>query len=155
MLINIRGSIMSEAEILSIRNELTAMVLSVVSVSFGIVSAYIVGLWFVLRHAPFVLRALSFVVFSFGLAFMGVLTIGLHELLLGTERAWSKLSGTAVEITGFGSVQIDQLNGLTQYEAAAALGAAVFSAIYLVLFFLTFFYRWPAEVDGRADRGTV
>ena len=34
---------MSEGEILSIRNELTGLVLSVVSVSFGMISAYIVG----------------------------------------------------------------------------------------------------------------
>ena len=36
---------MSEAEILSIRNDLTAIVISVVSVSFGMISAYIAGLW--------------------------------------------------------------------------------------------------------------
>jgi hypothetical protein len=36
---------MSEAEILSIRNELTDLVISVVSVSFGMISAYIAGLW--------------------------------------------------------------------------------------------------------------
>ena len=114
---------MTEAEILSIRNELTDIVVSVVSVSFGMISAYIVGLWLFLRGAPFLLRALSFRVFSCGLAFMGVLTIGLHELLLGTDRAWSKLGKTAVEIPGFGSARLEELNGLTQYEAAAALGA--------------------------------
>jgi hypothetical protein len=35
---------MTEADILSVRNELTDIVVSVVSVSFGMVSAYIVGL---------------------------------------------------------------------------------------------------------------
>jgi len=136
---------MTEAEILSIRNELTDIVVSVVSVSFGMVSAYIVGLWLFLKRAPFVLRALSFVVFSFGLAFMGVLTIGLHELLLGTQRAWAKLGTTATDIPGFGSEPLEVLNGMTQYEAAAALGGIAFLAIYLALFFLTFFNRWPVE----------
>lgn len=135
---------MTEADILSIRNDLTELVVSVVSVSFGMVTAYIVGLWLVLKRAPLVLRALSFVVFSFGLAFKGALTIGIHELMLGTERAWSKLGKTATEIPGFGSEPIAEL-GLTQYEAAAALGALAFLAIYLALFFLTFFYRWPEE----------
>jgi hypothetical protein len=135
---------MTEADILSVRNELTDLVVSVVSVSFGMISAYIVGLWLVLKRAPFILRALSFVVFSFGLAFMGALTIGVHELLLGTERAWNKLSKTATEIPGFGSDPIEAL-GLTQYEAAACLGALAFLAIYLALFFLTFFYRWPED----------
>lgn len=135
---------MTEADILSVRNELTDMVISIVSVSFGMVSAYIVGLWLFLKRAPFILRALSFVVFSFGLAFMGALTIGIHELLLGTERAWNKLAKTATEIPGFGSAPIEAL-GLTQYEAAACLGAIAFFAIYVALFVLTFFYRWPEE----------
>jgi hypothetical protein len=135
---------MTEADILSIRNDLTELVVSVVSVSFGMVTAFIVGLWLVLKRAPLVLRALSFVVFSFGLAFMGALTIGIHELMLGTERAWSKLGKTATEIPGFGSEPIAEL-GLTQYEAAAALGALAFLAIYLALFFLTFFYLWPED----------
>jgi hypothetical protein len=108
------------------------------------VSAYIVGLWLFLKRAPLILRGLSFVVFSFGLAFMGALTIGVHELLLGTERAWGKLGKTATEIPGFGSAPIEAL-GLTQYEAAAALGALAFAAIYLALFFLTFFYRWAED----------
>lgn len=135
---------MGEADILSIRNELTDIIVSVVSVSFGMISAYIVALWLFLKHAPLVLRLLSFVVFTFGLAFMGALTVGVHDLLLGTERAWSKLASTATGIPGFGSAPIESL-GLTQYEAAACLGALAFGAIYLALLFLTFFYRWPRE----------
>ncbi len=49
---------MTEADILSVRNELTDIVVSVVSVSFAMVSAYIVGLWLVLKRAPLILRAL-------------------------------------------------------------------------------------------------
>jgi hypothetical protein len=135
---------MTEADILSVRNDLTDIVIAVVSVSFGMVSAYIVGLWLFLKRAPLILRTLSFIVFSFGLAFMGALTIGVHELMLGTERAWSKLGKTATDIPGFGSAPIEAL-GLTQYEAAACLGALAFLAIYIALFFLTYLYRWPDE----------
>ncbi len=60
---------------------------------------------------------------------MGALTVGIHELLLATERAWSKLGKTATEIPGFGSAEIERW-GLTQYQAAAALGAIAFLAIY-------------------------
>jgi hypothetical protein len=139
---------MSEGEILSIRNELTGLVLSVVSVSFGMISAYIVGLWLFLRSAPFGLRAVSFLLLSSGLAFMGVVTGGLNALLLGTERAWSKLGTTSVEIASFGGERPDSLQGLSLYEASAALGCAAFAAIYLALFFFTFFYRWPDEPGG-------
>lgn len=67
---------MSEAEILSIRNDLTELIISVVSVSFGMISAYIVGLWLFLKDAPLGLRLLAFLLLSFGLAFMGGMTGG-------------------------------------------------------------------------------
>jgi hypothetical protein len=137
----------TEGEILSIRNELTALVVSVVSVSFGMISAYIVGLWLFLKDSPFGLRALAFALLSCGLAFMGVLTGGLNALLVGTERAWSKLSETSVGITSFGGERPDFLYGLSLYEASAALGCIAFVAIYLALFFFTFFYRWAGDSE--------
>jgi hypothetical protein len=42
---------MTEAEILPIRNDLTGLVVSAVSVSFGMISAYIAGLWLFLRRS--------------------------------------------------------------------------------------------------------
>lgn len=139
---------MSEGEILSIRNELTALVISVVSVSFGMISAYIVGLWLFLKDAPMALRLLCFLLLSCGLAFMGVVTGGVHALLVGTERAWSKLGPTAVGIASFGGERPNVLRGLSLYEASAVLGGFAFAAIYVALFYFTFFYRWPDQA-GR------
>lgn len=133
---------MSEGEILSIRNELTGLVISVVSVSFGMISAYIVGLWLFLKDAPLILRLMSFVLLSCGLSFMGVVTSGLHVLLVGTERAWSKLGATSIEIGSFGGERPEMLHGFSLYEASAMLGGAAFGAIYIALFYFTFFYRW-------------
>ncbi len=141
---------MTEADIFSLRNDLTAIVNSVFSVGFAIVSGYIVGLWLFLKSAPLSLRMLAFLLLSCGFAFLGALTAGLHELLLGTERAWSKLPTTATEIAGFGSERPDWLYGLTMYEGAAALGGLAFAAIYVALFCLTFFYRWPATLSANA-----
>ena len=59
---------MTEADILAIRNDLTEIVISGVSVSFGMISAYIAGLWLFLKNAPFGLRALAFFMLSIGLA---------------------------------------------------------------------------------------
>ncbi len=136
---------MTEAEILTVRNDLTEIVLSVVSVSFAMISSYIVGLWLFLRHAPFTLRALAFFMLSVGLAFMGTLTAGINDLMIGTERAWSRLSQPATGITGFGSETPAYLMGLSLYEAATVLGGMAFLAIYLALAYLSFFFRWPAE----------
>lgn len=136
---------MSEAEILAIRNDLTGLVISVVSVSFGMISAYIAGLWLFLREAPISLRLLAFFLLSCGLAFMGALTLGLNGLLVGTDHAWSKLATRATDIAGFGDVRPPWLHGLSLYEASAVLGAIAFGAIYLALAYLTFVYKWPGQ----------
>lgn len=139
---------MSEAEILSIRSELTGLVISVVSVSFGMISAYIAGLWLFLREAPISLRILAFVLLSAGLAFMGAMTWGLNDLLVGTDHAWAKLATRASDIPDFGGRRPEWLYGLTLYEASAAIGAFAFGAIYLALAYLTFVYTWPGTTAG-------
>jgi hypothetical protein len=133
---------MTEAEILSIRNELTGIVVSVVSVSFGMISAYIVGLWLFLKDAPLSLRAIAFILLSCGLAFMGGLTMGVNDLLLGTERAWKALGQNSIGVSSFGGETPAYLYGFTLYEAAALIGAIAFAAIFLALAYLTFIHRW-------------
>lgn len=140
---------MSEAEILSIRNELTGLVVSVVSVSFGMISAYIAGLWLFLREAPFSLRLLAFILLTCGLVFMGSLSWGLNDLLIGTDHAWAKLAGPATEISGFGDQRPSWLQGFTLYEASVSLGTVAFGAIYVSLAYLTFIYKWPGATAGQ------
>lgn len=139
---------MSEAEIPGVRNDVTGLVISVVSVSFGMISAYIAGLWLFLREAPISLRLLAFGLLSCGLAFMGALTLGLNGLLIGTDNAWAKLTTRASDIESFGDARPPWLDGLSLYEASAALGALAFGAIYLALAYLTFVYRWPGATAG-------
>ena len=145
---------MNEAEILSIRNELTGLVVSVVSVSFGMISTYIAGLWLFLREAPVSLRLLAFALLTCGLAFMGALTWGLNDLLVGTDRAWSKLVSPTSEISGFGNERPDWLLGFTLYGACVFLGSLAFGAIYLSLAYLTFVYRWPGSTAGQVRVST-
>lgn len=135
---------MTEAEILSVRNDATAIVVNVASFSFAMISAYIAALWLFLKDAPFALRLLAFCLLSGGLGFMGAMTVGLNDLLMATETAWAKLPQTATELPGFGNARPDYLAGYSLYEAAAALGFIAFAAIYFALFILTFFYRWDA-----------
>jgi hypothetical protein len=83
---------------------------------------------------------------SIGLFFMGFLTWGLHELMLGTDRAWAKLPQNSMGIASFGGERPDYLFGLTLYQFGAFIGFVAFVAIYLALGYLTYLYRWePAE----------
>jgi hypothetical protein len=138
---------MSEAEILSVRNEVTGLVLTVFSVSFSMITAYLVALWLFLRHAPGALRLLAFLLLTAGLGFLGAMSIGLNDILAGTERAWGTLARTVTGIPGFGSERPEWLGGFSMYEAAAALGALAFLAIYAALAYLTFLYRWPSSPE--------
>ncbi len=138
---------MTEAEILGVRNDLTQIVISVVSVSFAMISGYLVALWLFLRGAPLALRLIAFFMLSMGLAFMGALTAGINDLMMGTERAWAGLGKNSMGIAGFGSEQPDLLMGFSLYEAAALLGGIAFLILYVALFYLTFLYRWPREAD--------
>jgi hypothetical protein len=80
---------------------------------------------------------------------MGIVMWGIHELLLGTDRAWLKLAKTASEFATFGGEKPDYLHGLTLYQGGALLGLLAFVLIYLALGYLTFWYRW-----GDADEAT-
>lgn len=133
---------LTEAEILVLRGGLTGLVISVVSVSFGMISAYIAGLWLFLKNAPLSLRWIAFFLLTSGLTFMGAITWGLHELLLSTDRAWAKLETTTTEIADFGGSRPPYLAGLSLYEASAGLGFIAFAGIYLALGYMTFVYRW-------------
>ena len=138
---------MAEADILVAWGGLTGLIISVVSVSFGMISAYIVGLWLFLKDAPLALRLIAFSLLTFGLMFMGMLAWGLHELFLGTQRAWNKLPASVTEIRVFFDEGPDYLYGLSIYEVGAGLGFLVFGAIYLAVAYVSFLYRWPQ--DGR------
>lgn len=142
---------MSEAEILATRNDVTAILVSVVSISFGMISAYIVALWAFLRAAPLSLRLMAFSLLSLGLVFMGGVSVGLHHMLLGTERAWSKLASNSMELTGFGNERPGWALGYSLFDIAAGLGALAFLGIYLALLGLTFCYRWDNAPPPRAD----
>jgi hypothetical protein len=132
----------SEAEILAMRIGITGLIISVFSVSFGMVSAYIAGLWLFLKRAPLPLRLLAFALLSVGFLFMGIVTWGLHALLLGTDVAWTRLPDPSTGIASFGGARPSYLGGLSLYECGALLGIVAFSGIYAVLAFMTFAYRW-------------
>ncbi len=136
---------MTEAEIFAMRIGITGLIISVFSVSFGMVSAYIAGLWLFLKRAPLSLRLLAFGLLSAGLLFMAILTWGLHALLLGTDQAWARLASPSTGILTFGGARPDYLHGLTLYEGGALLGLLSFAGIYAALAYLTFWYDWSDD----------
>ena len=141
---------MSEAEILALRGGMTGLIVSVVSVSFGMISAYVVGLWLFLRKVPGLLRIAAFGIFSLGLAFMGGIAWGLDGMLRGLDRAWERLEVKTSGIPDFGGTNLDYMLGFSLYEIFALLGFISYAAIYSALAYMTFCYKWP-ENDIEDD----
>lgn len=138
---------MTEAELLERSIEATDNILQILSVAFGLISAYIGGLYFFLHRAPFALRLVAFALLSVGLAFLGVVAYGVHGILTGMDVAWRALPETSTGIRSFGGETAPFLGGLTVYETAVILGFGVFALVYLALAHLTFVYRWAAKTS--------
>ena len=62
---------MTEAEIMQAFLASGQVVISLFSMFFAMISAYIAGLYFFLNQAPVALRLLAFVLLSVGLVFLG------------------------------------------------------------------------------------
>lgn len=134
---------MTEGQLLELSLSATENVLHVLSVAFGLISAYIAGLFFFLNRAPFTLRLIAFGLLSIGLTFLGVIAFGVHGILTGMDAAWREMPVTSTGIVSFGGERPASLGGFSIYEAAVLLGFSVFGLVYLALAYLTFLFRWP------------
>lgn len=142
---------MTEAEIFQSLLDAIQSVLTVFSLFFAIVSGYVVALYLFLARAPFLLRATAFGLLSVGLVFLGGTAAVIARLQDGLFVAWSKLSSPLVPLPDLRNpLPVPALNvaGLSQQELGVGIGWTVAFAVYVVLAYLTFVYRWPNQIDS-------
>jgi hypothetical protein len=134
---------MSAAEIMEARWLGAGFVLSLFSVFFGIVSAYIAGLYFFLSKATLALRLMAFFVLTMGFLFLGGMAISVTDIIEVMAVDWDNLNIPPAKgqvVRAF----IIQIGGSLQlYFIGAVLGWAVAFTVYIALGYLTFVYRWP------------
>lgn len=123
-------------------------VLSVVSIVFGIISAYITGLFFFLNRAPILLRSLAFALLSIGIFFVGAIALAVSPVaggLVGPGRAIDQSTAATISAIQRGDFApaLSLMDIPVGYLAGLIIGLALFAAIYLALLYMTFFYRWP------------
>lgn len=141
---------MTEAEIFQNVLDAIQAVLTVFSLFFAIVSGYVVALYLFLARAPFLLRATAFGLLSVGLVFLGGTAAVIQRLQDGLFAAWSKLSSPLIPLPDLRNpLPVPSLNvaGLSQQELGVSIGWSVAVAVYAVLAYLTFLYRWPDMAD--------
>jgi hypothetical protein len=128
---------MTEAEISNQLLALSGLALSGVSVFFTMFSGYIVALYFFLHRAPFAVRLAVFVFLTFSFLYLAVFASEMSNHALGLHQALADLGGHAQLSAGGRALLAGDLNLNLRWMNASALGVT-----YLVLVYLTFFFRW-------------
>ncbi|MGE0629265.1 MAG: hypothetical protein AB7O43_15680 [Hyphomicrobiaceae bacterium] len=137
---------MSEADIIERMFDAIQTVLTIFSIFFTLVSAYIAGLYLFLKTAPLLLRLVAFALLSVGLVFLGGTAAVVQRLQDGLFVAWTRLSSPLLDLKDMrnplpiGSIA---MAGINQQDIGVGVGWAVAVTVYLVLAYLTFLYRWP------------
>lgn len=145
---------MTEAEILELSFHANEAVANLFSIFFGIVSAYIAGLYFFLRSAPFLIKVIAFALLTSGFLFLGAGMSGIETRILGLIQAWETLDQpvTGIEQLSNPVLQLPAHDLLKQFDIELATfdgnrfgiysGWASAALVYLALFYATFIYRW-------------
>jgi hypothetical protein len=150
---------MTEAEILQLSFNANEAVTNLFSIFFGMVSAYIAGLYFFIHKAPATIKVIAFALLTMGFLFIGQAMSGIEVRILGLVRAWAELKQTTTGIDQLSNPILpvpirDLLDGygvqMASYEGnrlGIYSGWVLSMLVYLALFYATFIYRWP---DHRA-----
>lgn len=147
---------MTEAELLQITVEASAAVLSLFSVFFGIVSAYVAGLYMFLNKAPLFLKLFAFLLLSLAFIFLGAMAWNLQYLGEGMHTAWKHIPTRMTGMESLGPPLIVRSLFIDARALSNCLGWVVGGVVYLLLGYMTFFYRWSVEqtrTEGHGNPG--
>ena len=148
---------MTEAQILELSFAANEAVAQLFSIFFGIVSAYIAGLYFFLRSAPLLIKLIAFTLLTCGFLFLGASMAGIEARIIGLINAWEILDETATGIRHFNNpilplpvLDLAALIGVKLplhdgSRVAIYMGWASAMLVYLALFHATFIYRWKGK----------
>ncbi|MDX2157701.1 MAG: hypothetical protein SFW09_14465 [Hyphomicrobiaceae bacterium] len=120
-------------------------ILTVFSLFFTIVSAYLAALYLFLARAPMPLRLAAFGLLSIGLVFLGGVTMTVQNMQNGLFAAWDKLPAPTMPLAQLRNpVAVAAVldSRLSMQEVGVAIGWGVAGLVYLALAYLTFVYRW-------------
>lgn len=137
---------MSLTDLLALRVDAAAVILSAVSVSFGFISAYITGLYFFLHRAPLVLKLAAFTLLTLSLLFVMLIAVGVSPLAGGLVTG-SPLDGSLQDLTAREISANDLLIFVVSdipliHVVGWILGTALAVSVYGALAYLTFVHRW-------------
>ncbi len=146
---------MTESELLQLSFQTNDAMMAVFSMFFGIVSAYLAGLYFFLHASPRPIRVLAFGLLTVAFLFLGQTMAGIETRAQGIIAAWRKIENPITGIEELGQLAVplplkmimhEQSLASLSYDgftAGSITGWIVAFSVYLALAYLTFLYRWP------------
>ena len=132
---------MSEADLVERLSDFLANYLAGVSLSFTVVSAYIVALFYFLNRAPWSMRFLAFLLVSVILASLGMFVLVVFQYFLALREGLTALDDIG-QLSSTGAAMRD----IMEYRTTHAIIITIFVigvGVYIGLFYLTFLHRWP------------
>ena len=134
---------MSESELMQAFLASGQVVISLFSMFFAMVSAYIAGLYFFLSRAPLALRLLAFALLSVGLVFLGAAAAIQQRLQNDLSVAWAKIPSPVFSIEALNNpLSLALPYDWTLRDLGTLLGWITAASVYLALGYMTFVYRW-------------
>lgn len=134
---------MTEAELTEQLLAVNEQVYLAISVSFTVVSAYILGLYWFLHKGGWLLKLEAFFLFSLVLILLGMASFGLARHSQGIILSLEALSRTS-ELSVLGKMSIENTaRGVSLMLTRGSF--LVGGCIYLGLVYLTFIYDWKKE----------
>ncbi len=134
---------MTEYELLQISIDAAAALLSLLSLFFGFVSAYVVALYFFLYRVPLALKLLAFLLVTLAFIFIAAMGWNLQYLGEGIHHAWAGLRVKASAMETLGPPLIVRTFFIDGRVFTAWLFWFIGAMVYVLLWYLTFIYRWP------------
>jgi hypothetical protein len=141
---------MSEAEVVEQLVQFTELLLAGVSVFFTVISAYVAALNYFIGTANLAARMLAFVFICVILAMLAVIMLGAqlqHDGLIARLLEIQEESGlSAAGRAALANAAAEDMGGFS-VDTLVRYGVwGVMALVGMVFFYLTFLYRWKADV---------
>ena len=140
---------MTESELLQVSLSAAGTLLSIFSLFFGFISAYVVALYLFLHRAPLALKFLAFLLVTLAFIFIAAMGWNLQYIGEGIHHAWAGLDHRATGLANLGPPLIVRTIFIDSHELTGWVAWGMGGILYVLLGYLTFVYRWPHRATAE------
>jgi len=133
---------MAVSELRQARFASAQTIIAIFSLFFTIVSACIAALYLFLGRAPVAIRFTAFALLTISVLFPSAVVASVTEVVGGLITQWNTANIPVAATERIRSLFIETGSDFVLYYSGLGLASATGALVYLVLDYLTFFYRW-------------